>query len=221
MVNEVVPRLRSAVPQAVCLVGCEDVEELVQDGTAIAARMLHSAEAAGKQVTAGNIAYYAIQHLKSGRRSTGSSTIDVMATGTQLNGHTQVVSLDEVVPMDGIDNETFTLGDMLSNDSEDPGMIATRRLDWDSFCETQPLRNRAILQCTAAGEPLTKLARRHRVSRSSIQNNKNALAREIKQFMGEDILEETARLPAWKHNLAANRERFAWRKGANQEEAHR
>ncbi len=210
--NEVVPRLRSAIPNVISPVGCEDLAELVQDGTAIAARMLHSAETAGKQVTPGNIAYYAIQHLKSGRRSTGSSVVDVMATGTQLNGHTQVVSLDEIVLMGGIDNETFTLGDVLSNDREDPAMIATRRLDWDSFGQTQPLRNRAIIGCTAAGEPLTKLARRHRVSRSSIQSNKNALAREIKQFMGENILEQTARLPLWKHNLAANREKFAWRK---------
>src|ERR1700722_11842198 len=66
--EQVVPRLRSAVPHAVHCVGCEDAEELVQDGTAMAARMLDSAEKAGKQVTPGNVAYYAIQHLKSGRR---------------------------------------------------------------------------------------------------------------------------------------------------------
>ncbi len=219
LINEVVPRLRSAIPKVVCPVGCEDAAELVQDGIALAARMLHSAEAAGKQVTAGNIAYYVIQHLKSGRRSTGFSTIDVMQPATQLNGRTQVVSLDEIVPMEGVDNETFTLGDVLSNDREDPGMIATRRLDWGSFCKTQPARNRAILRFTAAGEPLTKVARRHRVSRSSVQANKQALAREIRQFMGQDILKETARLPMWKHNLAANRERFAWRKGAHPEKA--
>jgi hypothetical protein len=219
--EKVVPRLRSAIPVAVHCVGCEDPEELVQDGTAIAARMLHNAEAAGKQVTAGNIAYYAIQHLKSGRRSTGSSVVDVMQPATQVSGRTQVVSLEALVPTEGADNETFTLGDALSNDHEDPAMIATRRLDWDSFCESQSLRNRAILECTVAGEPLTDLARRHRVSRSSVQANKNALAREIKAFMGQDILQETARQPLWKHNLAANRERFAWRKGANQEEALR
>jgi hypothetical protein len=43
--------------------------------------MLQSVETVGKTVTPGNIAYYAIQHVKSGRRSTGSSIVDVMASG--------------------------------------------------------------------------------------------------------------------------------------------
>ncbi len=215
MVTQIVPRLRSAIPQAVCLVGCEDVEEVVQDATAMAARLLHSAEAAGKRVTAGNIAYYVIQHLKTGRRSTGSSTADVMASGTQLKGRTRLNSLEEVVAWDSENGgEIFTLSDVLSQDAEDPGTKAARKLDWESFCETQPARNRAILRFTAAGKPLTQLARRHRVSRSAIQANKNTLGREIRAFMGEDILAQTARLPLWKHNLAANREKLAWRKGA-------
>ncbi len=59
---------------------------------------------------------------------------------------------------------------------------------------------------------MTEVARRHRVSRSTIQANKNALAQEIKAFMGQDILAQTARLPLWKHNLVASREKAAWRK---------
>ncbi len=214
MLNQVVPRLRAAIPQVVSLVGCEDAEEINQDAIATAARMLHSAEAAGKKVTAGNVAYYAIQHMKAGRRSTRSSKVDVMAAGTQVSGRTRVISLEELVPTEGADNETFTLGDVLSSDREDPAMIATRRLDWQSFCHTQPTRSRAILKSAALGEPLTKVAKRHRVSRSAIQANKQTLAQEIRQYMGADILLEAIRLPLWKHNLAANRERFAWRHGA-------
>src|SRR5579863_230623 len=48
LVNEIVPRLRTALPGAVRCVGAEVQEELLQDGTAIAAKILHSAEAAGK-----------------------------------------------------------------------------------------------------------------------------------------------------------------------------
>ena len=216
LLNEVVPRLKSAIPHAVRVVGAEDHEELLQDATAMAAKLLHSAEAAGKKVTPGNIAYFTIQNLKSGRRSTGSSCVDVMQPGTQLNGHTQLVSLEETVHMDVVGNETLTLGDVLSNDREDPGIIATRRLDWSSFCETQPARNQAILKCIAAGEPLTQVAQRHRVSRSGLQANKNALAHEIRQFMGQDILEQTSRLPVWKHNLALNRGSSASRKDAKE-----
>jgi hypothetical protein len=50
LVNEIVPRLKSSIATSVRPVGCEDMEELVQDGTAIAATMLHSAETQGKQV---------------------------------------------------------------------------------------------------------------------------------------------------------------------------
>ena len=58
------------------------------------------------------------------------------------------------------------------------------------------------------------MAKKHRVSRSSIQTNKAMLAREIKEFMGEDILQQMAQLPAWKNNLVANRERTARKKAA-------
>jgi hypothetical protein len=86
--DQIVPRLRSAIPNAVSFIGSEDAEELVQDGTLIAAKMIHNAEQAGKNVVrnpgasrrgarkvrtinAGSIAYYTIQKLKCGRRSTG------------------------------------------------------------------------------------------------------------------------------------------------------
>jgi hypothetical protein len=98
--EQVVPRLKSAIPHAVPFFGCEDAEELVQDATAMAARLMHNVEAAGKQVTPGNIAYYTMQLVKSGRRSTRSSRVDVHAAGTQLNGSTRLTSLDEVAAGD-------------------------------------------------------------------------------------------------------------------------
>ena len=213
MQEQVVPRLRSAIPRAVRCVGAEDPEELIQDGTAIAAKMLHNAEAAGKKVTPGNIAYYTIQHLKSGRRSTGSSVVDVLGTGTQLNGSTRLTSLEEPAAMDTeTGGEIFLFHDVLSNDREDPATAAARKLDWQMFCSRQPERNLAILNQVAAGEPLTAVADRYGISRSSIQANKHRLAQEIKEFMGPDILKESLQLPGWKHNLMVGRERTAWRK---------
>src|ERR1035437_3036319 len=88
LVNEIVPRLRSAVPLVAHCIGAEDPEELIGDATLHATRILHSAESRGKTITAGNAAFYAVQHTKSGRRSTGNSCADVMAAGTQLHGHT-------------------------------------------------------------------------------------------------------------------------------------
>ncbi len=90
LVNEIVPRLKSSISTSVRPVGCEDMAELVQDGTAIAAKMLHSAEAQGKLVSAGNIAYYAVQHLKSGRRSTGYHKTDPLHAAAQLSGRSRM-----------------------------------------------------------------------------------------------------------------------------------
>ncbi len=48
------------------MVGADDIGELVQDGIAIAATLLASAEARGKQVSAGNVSYYASGLVRSG-----------------------------------------------------------------------------------------------------------------------------------------------------------
>ena len=71
--DQVVPCLRSAIPNVCHCVGSEDAQELIQDSIALAARLMHNVEAQGKTVNPGNIAYYTIQHIKSGRRSTGRS----------------------------------------------------------------------------------------------------------------------------------------------------
>ena len=51
LVNEIIPRLKNTVPNAVNSVGCEDAEELIQDATVTAAKLLTSVEWAGKTVT--------------------------------------------------------------------------------------------------------------------------------------------------------------------------
>jgi hypothetical protein len=60
----------------------------------MAAKILHNAERRGKKITPGNAAYYAIQHCKSGRRSTGNSRSDVMAAGTQIAGRSRLESME-------------------------------------------------------------------------------------------------------------------------------
>src|ERR1017187_4152947 len=130
--DQIVPRLISAIPHAVSFIGSEDAQELVQDGTLIAAKMIHNAEQAGKKVvrnpgagrrsarrirtiSAGNVAFYTIQKLKCGRRSSGSRTVDVYGSGTQINGTTRLTSLDEAGPVTGLDDvgEPLVLHDVL------------------------------------------------------------------------------------------------------------
>jgi len=144
--EEVVPRLRAVIPYAVRCVGCEDAEELIQDATANAAGIFHRAEAAGKKVAASSVAYYAIQHCKSGRRRVANSRVDALASGTQLDGHTRMHSLDEVVATnEEAGGEIFTFNDVLSNDQEDPSTKASRHLDWESFWAVLSERERVVV----------------------------------------------------------------------------
>jgi hypothetical protein len=141
--------LCGAVDEIECMVGAlGGAQELVQDGTLIAAQMIHNAEQARKKVvrnpgaarhgarkiktiSAGNVAFYTIQKLKCGRRSTGSSTVDVYGSGTQINGATRLTSLDEAAPVSSVDDvgEPLVLHDVLSRDEEDPATKAARSLD--------------------------------------------------------------------------------------------
>ena len=207
---EVVPRLRASIPRNVNYVGSEDAEELIQDSIAIAAKMLHSAEAAGKELTPGNLAYYALQHVKSGRRSTGSSVVDVMATGTQLNGSARLNSLDEPLA-DQTSGESFTFNDVLASDQEDPATIAGRNLDWQSLLTRLTAREKAMVTYLLEGKTVSDVAWALRVSRSAMQQCKERLVHLIREFMGRDILVEVLRLPGWKDNLNASRQRLACR----------
>jgi hypothetical protein len=44
-------------------------------------RLMHNLETSGKRVTPGNFAHYTIQHVKSGRRSVGYNSADVIGFG--------------------------------------------------------------------------------------------------------------------------------------------
>ncbi len=209
LMDQVVPRLRSAIPTVCHCVYPEDQAELVQDSIAMACKLMHNVESKGKQVTPGNIAYYTIQHIKSGRRSTGSSVVDVHASQTQLNGTTRISSLDEVVASSDCGDEIFTFNDVLSNDQEDPGTKAARKMDWESLLNTLSLRDQAIIQFMIEGKSGTAMARKLKVCPSTISNRKKDLAVKIQDFMGYKILVDIQRQPKWRNDLAANRERLA------------
>jgi len=158
-------------------VGAEDAEELIQDGTTMAARLLIRSERDGKKVTAGNIAYYTIQHVKAGRRFHKFSKVDVMAAGTQIAGRTRLSSLEEVVASDQeTGGEIFLFHDVLSRDEEDPSTRAARRLDWAEFYAGLPERERAAVEFLLEGKTLREAGRSLGFSDSSMQQSRKALA---------------------------------------------
>jgi DNA-binding NarL/FixJ family response regulator len=211
--EEVVPRLRSSIPRAVRCVGAEDAEELIQDATLIAARMIIRAESLGKlgKITPGNFAYYTLQHCKAGRRSTGSSVVDVMASRTQLKGTTALLSLNEVAAEDEGGADTFDLQDMIADGHEDPATIAARNLDWDSFLDQLSRIEKLVVEFLCAGRTLRDVSRKVGVSDSTMQTYRRKIAGKILEFMGTDVLADIVRLPGWRIGLDCEREAQACR----------
>ena len=80
------------------------------------------------------VAYYALQSAKSGRRSVGQSNADVLGTATQLDGRSRVKSLHSPVPMQDVGEADFL--DLFESESEDPSCLAARKLDWAAFLAT-------------------------------------------------------------------------------------
>jgi len=211
LLREVQPRLRVAIAHTVPRVGCDDEAELLQDGLAIALRLLNGTQRSRKNVTAANVAYYTVKYLRSGRRSTGYRKADPLHPASQLNGHCRLHSLDEHVAVDRSSDEPLTLGEMLPAREDDPATLACRRLDWDSVIQKLDKITRAVLLCLATSEELNGLVRRFRKSRSTIQNHKDRLARLIKAHLGEDILRQIQEQPGWHNDMHVTREKLACR----------
>jgi hypothetical protein len=211
LVDQIVPRLRSAIPKCVAAVGAEDAEELVQDAICLAAKMLHNVEAAGKTVTPGNIAYYTILHMKTGRRSQCCSRADAMANGTMLDDRSSVLSVEEEVGYDEELGEPITLGEMLGSEREDPAMAGARNIDWEKFVSTHDRRYTLIVQGMAEGRNLRDTVSRSKHSRnySRMFQLKQKLARDLQEFLGEDAIADATEVPAWKASLKVNSEKAA------------
>jgi len=208
MLHEVAPRLRAGIGSSIPRAGGEDDAELLQDGLVIALGLLRSAQAKGKQVTAGNIAYYTIKNLRAGRRSTGFRKNDPLHPASQLNG-CRVYSLDE--PLPGENDEDLTLSEVLESRAEDPSVEAGRRLDWQALLHKLDDVAKTILRALADGSELTRLVAPLKLSRSTLQTRKNQLAKLIRECLGEDILRQVQEHPGWRNGLEATREKLACR----------
>ena len=210
LVNEVAPRIRSSLV-GVNSIGSEDPEELEQDAVAMAAGLLESIEARGKQVTPGNVAYFAIKQIRQGRRSTGFFKSDAHHPAAQMSGRSRVVSLEEPVKSEEGSDEPLVLGEVLACEAEDPSATGARNLDWQAFVATLDELARAILQCLADQRPLLEVAHSYRMSRSCVQGHKNRLSEAVLAFMGPELLQNLRQAPQWRINIRAAREKMACR----------
>ena len=211
LVEQIAPRLRTLVPKSVKPVGAEDAEELVQDAITIAAQMLHRVEQTGKKFTPGNIAYYAVLHMRSGRRSQGSSHADIMGIGTQLDRKSTVLSFEEEVGYDPELDAPITLGELLASEHEDPAMEAAKNVDWELFLATHDYRYGVIIKGMAEGRSLKDTAAAQGEWYPGMWALKNRMADEVREYLGDAAIAESAQTPRWKASIAVDRERTACR----------
>ena len=211
--EEICPRIAATVPRSILCVGAEDHTELIADGICLAAQMIDRVEQQGKlgKVGPGNISYYTLQHLKSGRRSVGSSSVDVYGSMTQLNGSSGLRSLNEIVSESEVGDEIFELQDVISNDREDPATQAARSLDWQTFLKTLTDGERVLVDCLVNGLGVKEAAERAKVCYWTMQHYRQKLAVKLLDFMGADILKEIAQTPAWRIGLDCQHELMACR----------
>ena len=211
--DEIYPRLAAAIPRTVLCIGSEDHEELVQDAIYQAARMIDRVESQGKlgKVSASNISYYVIQHIKEGRRANGLSRVDIMATGTQLDGSSKLHSISEVVSESEGGDEIYELHDVISNNYDDPGIEAARRLDWQEFSLSLTRLEKLLIECLLNGLGVGGAAELGKVSYWTMLDYRRKIAVKLLEYMGNDILKDIASTPTWRIGLDCERELLACR----------
>jgi len=208
--DQIAPRIAGAVPRSILCVGCEDPQELIQDGICMAAKMIDRLEQQGKlgKVSASNVSYYTLQHLKSGRRANGSSTADVHGTQSQLNGSTELHSLQEIVAVNEYGDE-LELHDTMTTVSDDPSTIAARHLDWAQVLNGLSKLELCMVQALADGLTLRQAGRACQVSLAKVQELQQRLAAKVVEVMGLDVLALVMSRPQWKINLLTWNEQLA------------
>ena len=208
LMEQIAPRLKAAVPY-IKPVGCEDKEELYQDGLCMAAHLLENNERQGKQVPASSVAYYTILHLKSGRRSHSAARTDVMGSGTQLDGKTALLSVETEVGFDPETMEPIRLGEFLSCSQDDPSTRACRNIDWDAFIDSHDYRYGVLLKDMAEGKDVLSRSKEWGTKYSQVRVLKEKMEAELREHMGESAMADCMGVPRWKAGLHAERERSA------------
>ena len=210
LMQDIAPRLKAVMPH-IKTVGAEDCEELLQDALLMAARMLDNLEKKGKRVTPGNVAYYTILHIKSGRRNGRAGRTDVMASATQLDHKSCVLSFEEPAGIDPETGDEIPLGEMLAGNWDDPSLSASRNVDWEEFLNTHDHRYGEIIYRIGVGKRASESAKDSRRQNSRVRKLKEKLADEQREYLGPDAIADSARIPAWRGNIMVDHEKAACR----------
>ncbi len=191
-------------------IGCEDPEELIAEGSALAAMALESLERNGKEATPGNIAFYTIRGLRAGKRTNGRHASDVMHPMASIRGTVNLVSIDApTIDLPDTDDHEWTLHDTLASSYETPDEIAPRKLDWDSAVVGLNDHQGRTFRDAAFDVPPSATAETLKVSRPRITQLRREVGQKIVNVWGVEEPHEAMMVaePRWRRYIATGRER--------------
>jgi hypothetical protein len=213
LLNDIMPLIAAAVARgAVKPTGCEDQQELQAEGMALAAQMLDSAEARGKTPKAGSVAFYALQALKSGRRSGYAGRLDAMSAAAALDGQVSLRSMDEGLGAhdDDPDGE-ITLHDLLATNGDDTDVAAARAVDWALVLHELDERRRKVLRAASEGRRTDELAAELGVTAPRVCQVRESIGKYIVDAWGSNGIEDVTTPSKWRAGLRAATERRSGR----------
>jgi len=212
LIDEIAPILKGTLHRAFRQIGAEDLEEIEQDALAQAANMVDAAERNGKSVPARAVAFYVIQRVRSGRRSTGTLIKDVFSPAAQLEGRAVLESLDaELEVHDDCGEEEPTLHSVLADTCEDTDVAAARRIDWGSVMNRLDERRQLVLTAIAEGFGPNAIAGMIKTSAPYVCQLREELGEYVVRAWGTNGVAETGTPSGWRAGLRAAEERRAGR----------
>jgi len=84
-----------------------------------------------------------------------------------------------------------------------------RNLDWDQFLASHDYRNVVVVKGMVEGRTARETAVMGGAGFAHIYQLKYQLADELRAFLGEEALMDALRVPTWRANLLADREKTA------------
>ena len=159
-----------------------------------------------------SIVYFAIQSLRSGRRSGYAGRQDAMCPAATLDGRVSLASLEEPIGFDENDpNYEVPLHDFLATPGEDGSSEAARRIDWDAALATMDPRMQGILAGTAEGTSNQDIAARYRISPPRCCQVREEAGVKISAAWGGGPVVDATREAAWAKHVRAFAQRRACR----------
>ncbi len=178
--NEIAPAVRKAVSWLVNPVGSEDRRELIQDGIAMAWKDSVALALRGRELVPGQIVFYVVRRLRSGRRSCGSGRTDVMSPGCVLDGNSRLIP----VPPD-LAGDEISLAAPLADQPGSPDIVTLTRLDLEALLSTLSDRQRFVLAQTINGCGPAEIATHLGLSPPRVVQIRRSIGEKIRAFWGD------------------------------------